>query len=59
MPVFSLSSAPRSAADSRFARAMYSRTSSESFSFRTSGCSGAITKKVAPKSVSGRVVKTG
>ena len=31
----------------------------ESLSPSTSGCSGAITKKVAPKSVSGRVVKTG
>ncbi len=27
-------------------------------SFSTSGCSGAITKYVAPNSVSGRVVKT-
>ena len=26
---------------------------------RTSGCSGAMTKNVAPNSVSGRVVKTG
>ena len=58
-PVFSRASAPRSWADSDTARFTYSRTSAESFSFSTSGCSGAITKKVAPNSVSGRVVNTG
>ena len=40
------------------ARRTYSRTSSESIR-ATSSCSGARTKKVAPYSVSGRVVKTG
>ncbi len=42
---------------------MYSRTgcscSVPSTSRMTSGCSGAMTKNVAPKSVSGRVVNTG
>ena len=57
-PVFSFASA-RSASGSVIARFTYARTSSESFSLSTSGCSGAITKNVAPNSVSGRVVKTG
>ena len=50
---------PRSSTDSLSARLTYSCTSRESFSLKTSGCSGAITKKVAPNRVSGRVVKTG
>ena len=58
-PVFGLCSEPRSSTDSLSARFTYACTSGESFSLNTSGCSGAITKKVAPKSVSGRVVKTG
>ena len=56
-------SSPRSAAEARAAAAAYSRTAASSgrpsHQVPTSGCSGARTKKVAPKSVSGRVVKTG
>ena len=62
-PVFSRSSAPRSSADSAIARLTYSRTRSScgvpAARRNTSGCSGASTKKVAPNSVSGRVVNTG
>ena len=61
-PVFSSAparSSPRFAADFR----TYARNSSafgeRSASRSTRGCSGASTKNVAPKSVSGRVVKTG
>ncbi len=58
-PVFGLCSEPRSSTDSFSAWFTYAWTSGESFSRNTSGCSGAITKNVAPKRVSGRVVKTG
>ncbi len=62
-PVFVRSASERSSALSASARLTYSRTFA-SYSVpaarrMTSGCSGAITKKVAPNSVSGRVVKTG
>ena len=40
-------------------RTYVNHAAGESLIFNTSGCSGAITKNVAPKSVSGRVVKTG
>ena len=53
----------RCLADSRATCLTYSRTSAlvggRATSRSSSGCSGASTKKVAPKSVSGRVVKTG
>ncbi len=62
-PVFGRSSAPRSSTEARAASLTYSRTgrsaSVPATSRSTSGCSGARTKKVAPNSVSGRVVKTG
>ena len=60
-PVFSRSVSPRSSGVSRRERLTYSCTAS-SYSVpaarrKTSGCSGAMTKNVAPNSVSGRVVK--
>ena len=61
-PVLGLSAAPRVSADSVSARLTYSWTAAScsvpAASLNTSGCSGAITKKVAPNSVSGRVVNT-
>ena len=61
-PVFSSAEA-RSSTRLAIACETYSRSSSpfgeRSTSSSTSGCSGASTKKVAPKTVSGRVVKTG
>ena len=62
MPVFSSADARSS---TRFTNAFeaYSRSSAplgeRSTIWSTSGCSGASTKNVAPKTVSGRVVKTG
>ena len=62
-PVFWRSSSARSSAVARADSLTYSRTacscSVPSARRSTIGCSGARTKKVAPKSVSGRVVKTG
>jgi hypothetical protein len=62
MPVFS-SSAARCSPRFVSACATYSRSSSpfgeRSIISSTSGCSGASTKNVAPKTVSARVVKTG
>ena len=52
------SSAARSSPRLAAVRRAYSSTSGEPIR-STSGCSGASTKKVAPNSVSGRVVKTG
>jgi hypothetical protein len=60
-PVFSRSVFSRSISVSRRAAATYASTSarrSSVVSRSTSGCSGARTMKVAPNSVSGRVVKT-
>ncbi len=60
-PVFSRVSLWRSISLIRPARSTYASTSarrSSVVSSATSGCSGARTMKVAPKSVSGRVVKT-
>ena len=63
MPLFA---PPAARSSPRFAAATrtYSRSSSalgppRAMMRSTSGCSGASTKNVAPKSVSGRVVKTG
>ena len=60
-PVFSRSVLTRSISVLRRAAATYASTSvrrSSLVSTATSGCSGARTMKVAPKIVSGRVVKT-
>ena len=62
-PVFSRSVSARSSLLSDIARLTYWRTacscSVPAASRMTSGCSGAMTKNVAPNSVSGRVVNTG
>ena len=62
-PVFSRSAEPRSSRFSVSTLLTYSCTAAScsvpAASRSTSGCSGAMTKKVAPNSVSGRVVKTG
>ena len=62
-PVLVRSVSARSSLLSDSARLTYSRTacscSVPAARRSTSGCSGAMTKNVAPNSVSGRVVKTG
>jgi hypothetical protein len=61
MPVFARSVDSRSISVAARARSTYASTSfrrSGAVRLATSGCSGASTKNVAPKTVSGRVVKT-